>query len=91
MFFSFNFLFELLLSKNRWVFVMSVLGMVDLVTIVPVFVALSTEPVVKSPTGFVRLYRVLMLARVRIVHENRSHRMTAVVFSMMQWDARWRA
>lgn len=44
---------------------MSLLGMVDLVTIVPVFVALSTEPIVKSPTGFVRLYRVLMLARVR--------------------------
>ena len=66
MFFSFNFLFELLLSKNRWAFVMSILGIVDLVTIVPVFVALSSDPVVKSPTGFVRLYRVLMLARVRI-------------------------
>lgn len=64
-FFSFNFFFELLLSKNRWVFVMSILGIVDLVTIVPVFVALATEPLVKSPTGFVRLYRVLMLARVR--------------------------
>lgn len=44
---------------------MSILGIVDLVTIVPVFVALSVDPVVKSPTGFVRLYRVLMLARVR--------------------------
>eukprot|EP00752_Nemacystus_decipiens_P006321 g5698.t1 len=63
-FFSFNFLFELLLSKNRWAFVMSILGIVDLVTIVPVFVALSVDPVVKYPTGFVRLYRVLMLARV---------------------------
>lgn len=64
-FFSFNFVFELLLSKNRWAFVMSILGIVDLVTIVPVFVALSVDPVVKSPTGFVRLYRVLMLGRVR--------------------------
>eukprot|EP00903_Cladosiphon_okamuranus_P017959 g16523.t1 len=43
---------------------MSILGVVDLVTIVPVFVALFGDPVVKSPTGFVRLYRVLMLARV---------------------------
>lgn len=64
-FFSFNFVFELLLSKNRWAFVMSILGIVDLVTIVPVFVALVTEPLAKSPTGFVRMYRVLMLARVR--------------------------
>lgn len=65
MFFAFNFLLELLLSKNRWAFIMSILGIVDLVTIVPVFVGLSVDPVVKSPTGFVRLYRVLMLARVR--------------------------
>ncbi|CAB1121185.1 unnamed protein product [Ectocarpus sp. CCAP 1310/34] len=63
-FFSFNFLFELLLSKNRLAFVMSIPGIVDLVTIVPVFLALQADPVSKSPTGFVRLYRVLMLARV---------------------------
>lgn len=69
-FFAFNFLFELLLSKNRWAFVMSILGIVDLVTIVPVFVALATEPLVKSPTGFVRLHRALMLSRVRIALKN---------------------
>ncbi|CBN74862.1 cation chanel protein, possibly calcium-activated BK potassium channel, alpha subunit [Ectocarpus siliculosus] len=63
-FFSFNFLFELLLSKNRLAFVMSIPGIVDMVTIVPVFLALQADPVSKSPTGFVRLYRVLMLARV---------------------------
>ncbi|CAM9647012.1 unnamed protein product [Ectocarpus sp. 4 AP-2014] len=63
-FFSFNFLFELLLSKNRLAFVMSIPGIVDMVTIVPVFLALQANPVSKSPTGFVRLYRVLMLARV---------------------------
>lgn len=65
MFFSFNFLFELLLSKNRLAFVMSIPGIVDMVTIVPVFLALQADPASKSPTGFVRLYRVLMLARVR--------------------------
>lgn len=64
-FFSFNFLLELLLSKNRWAFIMSILGIVDLVTIVPVFVALAVDPLVKSPTGFVRFYRVLTLTRVR--------------------------
>lgn len=64
-FFTFNFLFELLLSKNRLAFVMSIPGIVDIVTIVPVLLALQTDPVTKSPTGFVRLYRVLMLARVR--------------------------
>ncbi|CAM9455333.1 unnamed protein product [Ectocarpus sp. 12 AP-2014] len=63
-FFSFDFLFELLLSKNRLAFVMSIPGIVDMVTIVPVFLALQADPVSKSPTGFVRLYRVLMLARV---------------------------
>ncbi|CAM9505092.1 unnamed protein product, partial [Ectocarpus fasciculatus] len=63
-FFTFNFLFELLLSKNRLAFVMSIPGIVDIVTIVPVLLALQADPVSKSPTGFVRLYRVLMLARV---------------------------
>lgn len=63
-FYAFNFVFELLLSKNRVAYVMSLLGIVDLVTTVPVFVTLATGELENSPTGFVRFYRVLMLSRV---------------------------
>lgn len=63
-YFAFNFSFELLISKNRWAHVMSLLGIVDLVTILPIFVAIASDMYEESPTGFVRLYRVLMLPRV---------------------------
>lgn len=64
-YFMFNFALELLLSKNRWGHVLSFLGMVDIVTIVPVLITIASEVYQVSPSGFVRLYRVLMLPRVR--------------------------
>lgn len=43
---------------------MSLLGVVDIVTIIPVFVVLATGESNNPPTGFVRFYRVLMLSKV---------------------------
>ena len=63
-FYSFNFLFELVLSKNRWVYVCSLLCIVDIATVVPVFLTLAVGDLKNSPTGFVRFYRVVMLSKV---------------------------
>ena len=64
MFFTFNFFFELFLARNRCAYVFGLLGIVDLVTIVPIFVAMGTGNLKNSPTGFVRFYRLLVLSRV---------------------------
>eukprot|EP00904_Undaria_pinnatifida_P008766 jgi/Undpi1/5019/HiC_scaffold_19.g08371.m1 len=63
-FFTYNFFFELVLSNNRWAYIFGLLGIVDLVTIVPIFVAMASGDLENSPTGFVRFYRLLMLSKV---------------------------